>query len=52
LYMKFKFNFQIWIILTEFADNTLQTGSKGLSNCRTSPTHLGLLSYVKNCFGS
>jgi hypothetical protein len=44
---KIKFPIQVLSILTELTDKTLQTGSKGLSNCRISPRHLESISQVR-----
>jgi len=37
LEMKFIFDIQVWSILTELIDKTLQTGSNGLSHAQISP---------------
>jgi hypothetical protein len=49
---KFKFTIQLLCLLTQLTDKTLQTGSKGLSNCRISPTQVGLLPHGRIYFGS
>jgi len=49
---KFIFHIYVLSILTELTDKTLQTGSKGLSNCQISPKYLELLPNVGMCFSS
>jgi hypothetical protein len=49
---KIKLTIQISSIFTELTDRTLQTGSKGFSNCWISPRHLESVPHVGFCFGT